>query len=397
VRFGLDAAGDSRQIRALVRRRYTVITIAAWAVIALLSVTEEYLYMQRTGRPMSLATGVASHAPAWAVWALATAPIVALSRRFRLAWPPRLVALAVHVAMCAATGAGFIVVSTLTNRAFGSEPAREGLVASLWHHLLGWMPFLLMGYACVAGVGHALTYAAQVRHEQHEKAGLATQLVEAQLGALRMQLQPHFLFNTLNSVAMLIRSADHARAVEMIALLGDVLRSLLRSSSDLESTLDAELDLLRRYLEIEQIRFGDRLTVVWRVEAAAREALVPPLILQPVVENALRHGLWPRPEGGELAIAARRAGDALELEVADQGVGLAPGFALGETRGVGLANVRARLERMYGAAAGCEVAGGAAGGVCVRLRMPFHSEPRFERAPGAEPLEVPEVREVSHG
>jgi two-component system LytT family sensor kinase len=381
----------------LVRRRYTLLTIAAWGVIAMLSVTEEYLYLQRSGRPISLATSVASQAPGWAVWALATAPIVALSRRFRLAWPPRPMVLAVHAAMCALTGAGFILVSTLANRMFGSEPPREDFLPELWHHFLGWMPFLLMGYACVAGVGHALAYAAQVRHEQHEKAGLATQLVEAQLGALRMQLQPHFLFNTLNSVAMLIRSADHARAVEMIALLGDVLRSLLRSSSDLESTLDAELDLLRRYLEIEQIRFGDRLTVVWRVEAAARPALVPPLILQPVVENALRHGLWPRPEGGELAIAARRAGYALELEVADQGVGLAPGFALGETRGVGLANVRARLERMYGAAAGFEVAGGAAGGVCVRLRMPFHSEPRFDRPASAEPPAVSDVPELSHG
>ena len=367
------------------RRRYTVLTIAAWAVIAMLSVTEEYLYMQRSGRPMSLATGIASQAPGWLVWALATAPIVALSQRFRLAWPPRPGTLAVHAAMCAVTGMGFILVSTLANRTFGNEPPREDFLPALWHHFLGWMPFLLMGYACVAGVGHALAYAAQVRREQDEKAALATQLVEAQLGALRMQLQPHFLFNTLNSVAMLIRSADHARAVEMIALLGDVLRSLLRSSSDLESTLDAELDLLRRYLEIEQIRFGDRLTVVWRVDATVGQALVPPLILQPVVENALRHGLWPRPEGGELAIAARRAGDALELEVADQGVGLAPGFALGETRGVGLANVRARLERMYGEAGGFEVAGGAAGGVCVRLRMPFHCESRFDRAAGAEP------------
>jgi len=186
-----------------------------------------------------------------------------------------------------------------------------------------------------------------------------------------MQLQPHFLFNTLNSVAMLIRTGDPARAVEMTTLLADVLRALLRTSSDLEAPLASELEILRQYLEIEQIRFGDRLRIAWRVDEQAGRALVPPLILQPVVENALRHGLWPLTEGGELAIAARRAGAELELEVTDQGVGLSPGFDPDRSTGVGLANVRARLARMYGAAAGLDVTAGTACGVRVRLRLPY--------------------------
>jgi LytS/YehU family sensor histidine kinase len=149
----------------------------------------------------------------------------------------------------------------------------------------------------------------------------------------------------------------------------------LRTSSELEASLASELQLLRTYLEIEQIRFGDRLRVAWHVDDHVTGALVPPLILQPVVENALRHGLWPSTEGGELAIAARRAGGDLELEVIDQGVGLPAGFDLDRSTGVGLANVRARLARMYDADAGLEVTAGATCGVRVRLHLPYRIVP----------------------
>ena len=302
-----------------------MITIAAWSVIAVGSTVETYLYTLRTSDPASFAWLLASQVPGWGMWALATGPIVALSRRFTFDWPLQPRSVAVHAAACFVAAAAFAVIATLANLAFPWKPGvHPPLPVMLWQTFLGWSVFMLMAYASIVGVGHALEYAHRVRREQTEKAVLATHLVEAQLGALRMQLQPHFLFNTLNSVAMLIRSADHARAVEMIALLGDVLRSLLRSSSDLESTLAAELDFLRRYLEIEQVRFGDRLQVRWSIAEDTSAALVPPLILQPLVENALRHGLWPHPDGGELAIVARRIGAELELEVIDEGVGLAP-------------------------------------------------------------------------
>jgi LytS/YehU family sensor histidine kinase len=293
-----------------------------------------------------------------------------------LTWPIRIHALAAHLAACVTTAAAFTLAYTAAVHAFPFRPGKgETLPRELWGYLVSWAAVLLMAYASLIGIGHALAYAERVRHEQAEKAALQTQLVEAQLGALRMQLQPHFLFNTLNGVAMLIRGGDPARAVEMIALLGDVLRGLLRTSSDLEAPLASELQLLRNYLEIEQIRFGDRLRVAWHVDDDVTSALVPPLILQPVVENALRHGLWPRTEGGELTVAARRAGAELELEVVDQGVGLAPGFDLDRTTGVGLANVRARLAQMYGADAGLDITAGAAGGVRVRLHFPCRIAP----------------------
>lgn len=373
---GLDVARDSRHSRSVGARRFAIFTTLAWSVITLASASEHLLYTQGTANLIEFGHSVLLQAPGWATWGLATAPIVRLSRRLPLAWPIRLHALAAHLAACVTTAAAFTVAYTAAVHAFPFRPGKgQTLPRELWNNLVSWSAVLLMAYASLVGIGHALAYAERVRHEQAEKAALKTQLVEAQLGALRMQLQPHFLFNTLNGVAMLIRGGDPERAVEMIALLGEVLRGLLRTSSDLEAPLASELQLLRKYLEIEQIRFGDRLRVAWHIEDHVTGALVPPLILQPVVENALRHGLWPRTEGGALTIAARRAGDELELEVIDQGVGLAPGFDPDRSTGVGLANVRARLVRMYGADAGLEVTAGAACGVRVRLRLPYRSAP----------------------
>jgi len=368
----LDPGGDPRHSRSVRYRRFALITTIAWSVITIVSASEQFLYAQRTGSLIAFGHALVVQAPGWAVWGLATAPVIRLSRRFPLAWPLRLRAVAAHVAACLTIAAAFNLAYTAMVHAFPSRLGKTAtLLRELWNHLVGWAPFLLMAYASLVAIGHALEYAERVRHEQAEKAALETQLVEAQLSALRMQLQPHFLFNTLNGVAMLIRSGDPARAVEMIALLGEVLRGLLRTSWDLEAPLASELQLLRKYLEIEQIRFGDRLRVTWDVDDHVTSALVPPLILQPVVENALRHGLWPRTEGGALAIAARRAGSELELEVIDQGVGLAPGFDPDRSTGVGLSNVRARLARMYGPDAGLEVAAGAACGVRVRLHLPY--------------------------
>jgi hypothetical protein len=376
VFLGLDPVRDSRHSRSVRARRFAIVTTVAWTVITLVSASEQFLFAQRTGSLIAFGHALVVQAPGWAVWGLATAPIIELSRRWPLAWPIRLHALAAHVAACGTIAVAFNAAYTAAIHAFPFRPGKdETLLHELWSHLVSWAPFLLMAYASLVGIGHALAYAERVRHEQAEKAALQTQLVEAQLGALRMQLQPHFLFNTLNGVAMLIRSGDPARAVEMIALLGEVLRGLLRTSSDLEAPLASELQLLRKYLEIEQIRFGDRLRVAWHVDDHVTTALVPPLILQPVVENALRHGLWPRTEGGALEIAARRAGGDLELEVIDQGVGLAPGFDPDRSTGVGLANVRARLAQMYGAGAGLEVSAGTACGVRVRLRLPYRVAP----------------------
>ena len=341
-----------------------------------------YSYTARMGRPTSFLWAFGSQGLGWIVWLLATPWIVRLTRRFPV-WPPRWKALGMHALTWTVVSVVFLEASRIASQIFPTSPMTSETAswfAKLVERIIGWSPSLVMAYGGLVGVGYALAYAEQVQREQREKAELSTQLVESQLGALRMQLQPHFLFNTLNSIAMLVRGADNERAVEMIALLGEVLRTLLRSSSDLEASVDGEMALLRRYLEIEEIRFGDRLRVRWEIDPDVECAQVPSLILQPVVENALRHGLWPRTEGGELVVTARRLDDEgdLELTVTDDGIGLSPEFSIDKTKGVGLSNVRMRLARMYGDAGKLDVVRRQPRGVAVRLRMPFHVEPQFD-------------------
>src|SRR5262249_40295023 len=145
-------------------------------------------------------------------------------------------------------------------------------------------PLCLIAYGAVVGFAYAIDSARRTRQEALKNAELAQQLAHAQLGALRMQLQPHFFFNTLNSISRVVRAGENKCAAETLAVLGDVLRTLLRRSPALETSLSDELAFLRRYLEIEQVRFGERLTVKWDIGSEVDEAMVPPLLLQPLIE-----------------------------------------------------------------------------------------------------------------
>jgi signal transduction histidine kinase len=200
---------------------------------------------------------------------------------------------------------------------------------------------------------------------------LETQVAQARLGALKAQLQPHFLFNTLNAIVVLVRQQKGQQAEETLARFSDLLRAVLADMDAQEVTLAHELEYLRLYLKIEQVRFSDRLRVEIDVDADLLDAAVPHMALQPVVENAIRHGIGKRAEGGLIRIRAFRTGDSLHLEVADEG----PGFTQGGTdggMGLGLANTRARLRQLYGEAAELRMAGGAGGGAVVTLVLPFH-------------------------
>jgi LytS/YehU family sensor histidine kinase len=190
-----------------------------------------------------------------------------------------------------------------------------------------------------------------------------------------MQLNPHFLFNTLNAVAALVRK-DPEAAEEMVTELGDFLRLTLAGSDAQEVSLREELGFLERYLKIERVRFPDRLTTTLTVEPGTEGARVPSLILQPIVENAIRHGIAGRAEPGRVEVGARRAGDALLLEVRDDGAGLRPERSgpLGE--GVGLANTRARLEQLYGRDGRLEIESPEGRGFRVLLRLPFRVRSR---------------------
>lgn len=219
-------------------------------------------------------------------------------------------------------------------------------------------------YWMMIGVAHALHYAERSREREIEASRLETQLARAHVAALQAQLQPHFLFNTLHSIAELVHS-DPEGADRMIVQLSALLRRTLDAATAQLSALRDELGLLEPYLDIEQVRFGDRLTVTWEIAPEALDATVPQLILQPLVENALRHGLSPRAAPGRLVICAGVRGDRLELEVRDDGVGVR------EARpGVGLSNTRARLRQIYGDDHAFTLAAAPGGGTVARIEIP---------------------------
>jgi two-component sensor histidine kinase len=204
-----------------------------------------------------------------------------------------------------------------------------------------------------------------------EREQLEARLARAQLQSLRLQLHPHFLFNTLNTVNALIGTDRHA-AERVISGLSELLRMSLSSASEQEVSLARELELLAHYIEIQQIRFQDRLTVSFRIDADARHALVPNLMLQPLVENAIRHGIAPRAAPGTVVVIAARRGTRLELSVVDDGVGEKP---RSEHRdGVGLGNTRARLLSLYGSDHRFEAGGEPGGGFAVRIEIPYRTE-----------------------
>jgi two-component system LytT family sensor kinase len=193
---------------------------------------------------------------------------------------------------------------------------------------------------------------------------------QAQLMALRYQLNPHFLFNTLNAISTLVAQGENAAANRMISRLSEFLRLTLESSGAPEVPLSAEIDFVKRYLEIEQVRFGDRLKVEFQVAPETLSIPVPNLILQPLVENALRHGIAPREAGGRLEINARCSDGLLHLEVRDDGPKLA-GDLSSLDEGVGLSNTRARLDQLYGSSHRFELRPAEAGGLVVRIGLPL--------------------------
>src|SRR5437763_15460745 len=194
---------------------------------------------------------------------------------------------------------------------------------------------------------HALLYYQNFRASELAQSSLKTQLAQAQLRALKMQLHPHFLFNTLHSISSLVLEYPQ-KANSMIARPGDFLRLTLENSEQQLAPLKEELEFLRTYLDIEQVRFGDRLSVAWELEPVTLSARLPHLILQPVVENAIQHAIAPRATRGQINIEAKRRDSSLRLEVRDNGPGIASNGDLLKPKGVGLSNVRARLHQIYG-------------------------------------------------
>ncbi len=232
-------------------------------------------------------------------------------------------------------------------------------------------------------------YYQDVQTERERALAAEGQAHRARLQALRYQLNPHFLFNTLNAVSTLIVEKKNHDAERMVARLSDFLRLTLECDSDVEVPLADELDFARRYLDIEQIRFGDRLVVTEDVDPEALSARVPPLLLQPLVENAVRHGIMPREEGGTLLIEARRVSNRLLLRVVDDGPG--PPSDTDSESGVGLSNTKARLESLYDGDHRFTLRRADGGGCVVRVELPFHTDSRTDLPLPAPDATVPEA------
>jgi LytS/YehU family sensor histidine kinase len=231
----------------------------------------------------------------------------------------------------------------------------------------------MMTYWAVIGLSNAIDFRRESQERALTAAQLQTRLVEAQLQALQRQIHPHFLFNTLNTISALMhRDTDAADA--MLAKLSDLLRLTLNRIGTQQVTLKEEVDFLEKYLDIERTRYGDRLQVHFEVDPAALDAAVPNLLLQPLVENALRHGIGPKVVGGRIDIIVSREGDRLTLVVRDDGYGMSAEELNALNTGVGLRNTRSRLEHMYGDRHRFEFHSGPGGGLEVVIEIPVSVE-----------------------
>jgi len=343
-----------------------------WTFIGLVFTCQFYFSMYRSDRPVEWAYAIYLQMT-WAyLWALATPIILWLAERFPierklLAWHLSLHVLASLILSTLVTWGGhFVLYLNYGYRVGRPYPTDRALRFVVENFSEGIGIYLL-----VTIITYAFSYYNRYRQGELRAMQLEAQLSQAQLQALKMQLQPHFLFNTLHSIsALLSRDTDKART--MITRLGDFLRLTLENSGTQEVTLQQEIEFLRCYLEIERVRFQDRLTTRVDVDPAALESKVPNLILQPIVENAIRHGIAPRSTPGQIIIKAKHEDGLLRIEVRDNGPGL-PANRNDDnlfTKGVGLANTQTRLERLYGTSYRFELVNDPCGGLVVTLEIP---------------------------
>ncbi len=344
-----------------------------WSIPGLLSVTAVYFVVQQEEPELRFGTALLWQYPPWLFWAFATLPILALGRRFRLELGSLRKAIPIHLAFLVVVSAGCMATAISFGRLAGRPWYLEhSLLEMLPLSTLKNLPSALVSYGVVLAVSYALDYQRRFREGELAQAQLATQLATAQLDALKMQLHPHFLFNTLNAISVLVRKQETACAVRMLTGVSELLRMALHNTGRQRVPLKQELDFLERYLELEQARFQDRLQIYRHIDPSTLDAQVPNLLLQPLVENALKHGISRRAAAGRVELRAVRRGDRLHLEVRDDGPGLRPGWDAGE--GIGLANVRARLSQLYGPEHVFLLENHPEGGVRAHLELPFSCE-----------------------
>jgi len=338
------------------RATWWLLALALWTLCPILISLQTVVHASYTGAPVSWSRVLPLRLADWYTCAMFTPLCFWLVRRTR--------SIPAQIA--------FILGAVVVKYAVYVEIARWLRPAETWRFdvvLARAFASESIAFAAMLAIVHGIEYHRRFREREVHAARLEAELASARLDALTAQLQPHFLFNTLNGISTLMRR-DVDAAEEMLTHLGDLLHRTLRLGDRHEVTLAEELDLLQHYLDIMKIRFEDRLTVRMDIEPGVTNALVPHLVLQPLVENAIRHGISRRPGAGLLELSAHADGDVLEISVRDDGEGLLNGGA----EGIGLSNTRRRLRQLYGDAHELALTPAAEGGLRVTLRIPLHTK-----------------------
>jgi two-component system, LytTR family, sensor kinase len=343
-----------------------LIGVGFWTLIGLSFACQFHISSSKAGLDVTWRHAISYSLGDWYVFALLSVPVVRLAKTFHFETGTRGRSLAAHLLGGVLFSLVYMVlrawVGTWQSAASFAE-AFQLLLVKTWH-------FNFLIYWVMVAVTCAFDYYRKYRERELRAIELEKRLAQAKLQALQMQLNPHFLFNSLHSISALMHQNVDA-ADRMISRLSDLLRAALDNTETQEVPLRDEMNFLQRYLEIEQIRFGSRLRVEIDAAPETLSARVPNLILQPLVENAIRHGIEPHARPGRIRLQARRQADALALEVHDNGSGLA---SKSPVDGVGLSNTRARLQTLYGDAHIFEFLNPPEGGLLVRLIIPFRSD-----------------------
>jgi two-component system LytT family sensor kinase len=357
---------------------------AVWIAPAVLATISHIVQRRLNGEPPASAADLLWAGGDWLVYAVLTPPIFFVSRRWPIARPHvarrALLHLLFALLFCVAWATLGKMLELVLALVFRPDQARQFIGAGggqFWTkfgwNLVGWifvtLPFGVVVYLSIAGIAHAIRYFFEATDREIQLARISEQLSSTRLAALQAQLNPHFLFNSLNTIAVLVRDGETGKATRVIEQLSDVLRSTLGRTQASEVTLDDELALVRQYLAVEQARFSDRLRPSLDIDPVTLTAAVPRFALQHLVENALRHGIAKRTDAGRVIVTARRDGDMLELSVEDDGPGAAARAV--ELTGHGLENTRERLRTLYDGRASLVVTAAGPRGTVARLRIPF--------------------------
>ena len=351
----------------MLERRWTrwILIFGVWTLLGALSAVRVMVTYAYSGNIVTWRRALVIALADWYVWALLAPAIAWLARRFAIERRSWLRSLLFHIPASLFFSILKMVIEFRLLQWLDPPSAQRYPVLQF--------PSTLFTYYAILGTIYAFDYYRKYRTHELKASQLQTQLAQAQLQALKMQLHPHFLFNTLHAISSLMRR-DVEAAERMIARLSDLLRLTLENVGSQETSLRQELEFLESYLEIEKTRFRDRLQVKMDIEPETLDARVPNLILQPLVENAVRHGVAPHAAPGLIEISARLKENKLEIQVRDNGAGLPDARRAQIKEGVGLANTRARLEQLYGADYLFDLSNRDKGGLVVSLTIPFRAE-----------------------